>query len=543
MMRKSSACGVGLDSPAGSSPQASRPEAKLSTLRWLGRKISSLVVFGALGGLLLWGHHSGWTIPKFSALTGHGDQEGANWCGEHNVPESECVECNPDLLPKSKTFGWCKTHGVHECPLCHPEVAQTKSRPQTAALKLAWAKRPDSAAWPQNNSKCTLHERRIQFVSQESVEKAGIAVETVGMAPVTETITGSGEITYDQTRTARLSARLPGTIFQADKQVGDRVKQGDVMALVDAVEVGRAKSELLQALVEVRLKAKNFEGLSAAANSGAIPERKLREAEAALSEANIRLTATQQALTNLGLPIQAESLKAVPEDQLPDRVRLLGLPKSLATSLDSHTTGNLLPVRSPLDGVVVARDVVAGEVVDTTKVLFAVADVRQMWLNLDLRLEDARRAARGQPVRFWPDGGQEAHGHIIWISTEADHQTRTVKIRACLPNADGRLRANTFGTGKVILHVENQSVVVPSTAVQWEGCCYVVFVRDKDFSREGFPKVFHVRTVCLGAKDDQQTQIVAGILPGEVVATTGSSLLRAELLKGNLGEGCACCKK
>ncbi len=207
-------CGVGLDSPTASCPQASRLEAKHSTLRWLGRKASSLVVFVALGGLLLWGHHTGWTIPKFSALTGRGDQEASNWCGEHNVPESECVECNAALLPKAKTFGWCQVHGVHECPLCHPEVAQTKGQPQTAALRLAWAKRPDSAAWPQNNSKCTLHERRIQFVSQESVEKAGIEVETVGTAPVVETVAGSGEITYDQTRTARLSAACRAASFR-----------------------------------------------------------------------------------------------------------------------------------------------------------------------------------------------------------------------------------------------------------------------------------------------------------------------------------------
>ncbi len=536
-------CSVGLDSPTGACPPTAPPEAKRSTLRWLGHKVSSLAVFVTLGGLLLWGHHTGWTIPKFSVLTGHGEQAESNWCGEHNVPESQCIECNPDLLPKVKAFGWCQLHGVHECPLCHPEVAQTKGQPQTAALKLAWAKRPASVAWPENNSKCTLHERRIQFVSQESVDRAGIAVEAVGTAPVMETVTGSGEISYDQTRTARLSSRLSGSLFQAHKQVGDRVKQGEVIALVDAAEVGRAKSELLQALVEVRLKAKNFEGLSVAASSGAIPERKLREAEAALSEASIRLTAAQQALTNLGLPIQTESLKAVPEDQLADRLRFLGLPKTLSDSFDARTTGNLLPVRSPLDGVVVSRDVVAGEVVDSSKVLFAVADVRQMWLNLDLRLEDAKRVALGQQVRFWPDGGQEATGKVTWISTEADHQTRTVKVRAALQNADGRLRANTFGTGKVILHVQNQAVVVPSTAVQWEGCCYVVFVRDKDFFREGVPKVFHVRTVRLGAKDDQQTEIVAGILPGEVVATTGSSLLRAELLKGNLGEGCTCCKK
>ena len=116
-----------------------------------------------------------------------------------------------------------------------------------------------------------LHEHRIQFVSQEAVEKAGIDVETVGTAPVVESVTGNGEITYDQTRMARLSARVPGSMFRVYKQVGDPVKAGEVIALVDAAEVGRAKSELLQALVEVRLKAKNFEGLSLAASRGRYP--------------------------------------------------------------------------------------------------------------------------------------------------------------------------------------------------------------------------------------------------------------------------------
>ena len=116
-----------------------------------------------------------------------------------------------------------------------------------------------------------LHEHRIQFVSQEAVEKAGIEVETVGTAPVVESVTGNGEVTYDQTRMARLSARVPGSMFRVYKQVGDPVKAGEVIALVDAAEVGRAKSEFLQALVEVRLKTKNFEGLSPGGNIGGDP--------------------------------------------------------------------------------------------------------------------------------------------------------------------------------------------------------------------------------------------------------------------------------
>ena len=54
--------------------------------------------------------------------------------------------------------------------------------------------------------------------------------------------------------------------------------------------------------------------------------------------------------------------------------------------------------------------------------------------------------------------------------------------------------------------------------------------------------MFHVRTVRLGAKNEKFTEIIAGVLPGEVVATKGSDVLRAELLKNNLGEGCCCGK-
>ena len=89
----------------------------------------------------------------------------------------------------------------------------------------------------------------------------------------------------------------------------------------------------------------------------------------------------------------------------------------------------------------------------------------------------------------------------------------------------------------MILREEKQAVVVPNGAVQWEGDCYVVFVRDKDFLKERAPKVFHTRTVRIGVKDDKNTEVIAGVLPGELVAVKGSSALRAELLRGNLGEG------
>ena len=87
-------------------------------------------------------------------------------------------------------------------------------------------------------------------------------------------------------------------------------------------------------------------------------------------------------------------------------------------------------------------------------------------------------------------------------------------------------------------------VSVPNEAVQWEGCCHFVFVRDKDYLKAGSPKVFHVRKVRIEARGTRRhTEIIVGVLPGELVVTKGSGLLLTELLRGNLGEGGACHSK
>ena len=204
-------------------------------------------------------------------------------------------------------------------------------------------------------------------------------------------------------------------------------------------------------------------------------------------------------------------------------MQFLGLPAALSERLDPRTTtANLLPMKAPLDGVVVAREVVAGEGVDVARALFVVADTSKVWLTLSVRLEDAGHLALGQPVRFRPDGeSAEVAGTVSWISTAVDEKTRTLKVRADLPNPDGRLRAHAFGLGRIVLREEKNAVVVPTEAVQWEGDCYVVFVRDKNYLDEKAPKVFHVRQVRPGARDERHTEILAGVLPGELVVSQG----------------------
>jgi cobalt-zinc-cadmium efflux system membrane fusion protein len=508
-------------------------------LRLLGQVVPTAMALGLVGGLVLLGQQTGWALPKFSVLLGRQQAEKDDWCAAHNVPDSECVECRKGCLLRGAEFGWCRTHGVHECPLCHPDVAQlphtsvvSRDDLERAAQGLAFAPRVE------NNSKCKLHQQRIQFTSPEAVTRLGIEVAPAARGVVMEAVVANGEIVYDPTRVARLAARAPGTVRRVEKQLGDRVRRGDVLAVVDCAAAGRAKADFLQALTQRGLKARTVARLRGLAGQS-VSMQSLRDAEAALEEARVRLLTAEQALLNLGLPVRTADLLNLPLEEVARRLQFLGLPDRLARSLDPRSaSSNLIAVTAPLDGEVVERSVVAGEQAGPARVLFAVADTRQMWLMLNVRQEDANLLKPGLPVRFRHDGhARWDTGAVAWVSPGGDEKTRTVPVRVEFPNPDGRHHARTFGTAQVILRKEPRAVVVPNEAVHWEGDCNVVFVRDKRFDEPGVPKVFHVRSVRPGVKNGPNTEIIAGLLPGELVATRGSGILRSQLLKNNLGAG------
>jgi cobalt-zinc-cadmium efflux system membrane fusion protein len=478
-------------------------------------------------------------------LTATTGADADDWCAEHAVRESICVECDAGLLPRGKSYGWCKIHGVHECPLEHPDVAQLHNPPEITAADLERARRAlDFAVRPANSAKCKLHARRIQLASDAAAVRAGIQVVAAWKEPVVEAIAAPGEITYDATRIANLSAPVAGKVWQVHAEVGQPVKKGDVLALVDGAEAGKARGELMKDLALIEVKSKTLERQRKLYQDGAGSMARLAEAEADFDDAQIRLIGAQQALINLGLPVAIEKLKGLPPAELGRRIPFVGLPDAVVKILNPNTTtANLVPVIAPLDGMVVARKVVAGEQVDAARALFVVADTRRVWLTLQVRQEDAkllraREGTPGEPVRFLPGGAdREISGEVVWVSTAIDEKTRTVQVRADLPNPDGQLRAGTFGSGRIILREEPSAVVVPSESLQWEGDCHIVFVRDKDYASANGYKVFHTRTVRPGARTGAVTEIIAGVLPGEMVVSQGSGVLRSELLKNNLGEG------
>lgn len=539
--------------PASTIPPPPQPD---SWLAWSARTGPTVLVLALLGGFAYLGHQTGWTMPKFADLFGAQNAATDDWCKDHSVPKPICVECDKALLPLPEST-WCRVHGVHNCPFERPELAQVHSTPTVMKEDLDRARRALELKDRKENSKnCKQHLRRIQFASDDIFKKMGIDVRPVSREPIFESVSASGEIVSAQPLVAPVSAPVAGRVFLVTDEgvVGTQVKRGAVLALLDAVEVGKAKTELLQAYAQTDLRKKTVDLLTPLIAQGVLPPSRMMEADLALRESRIRLLGAQQALNNMGLPIQIEESKGLSAEELANRIQFFGIPPEIKAGLKT-TTANLMPVIASRDGTVTAAKVTLREMADAGKPLFVVSDTSQMWLVLKVRIEDvqylrvrdSKTKFPGQTVKFRPDGSnKDVEGKLVWKSTDVDEKTRTVQFRAELPNPDGRLLANTYGKGQIVVRAEartppddpaeKDAIVVSTEAIHWEGDCHIVFVRDKNFLAPNGLKVFHVRTVRPGVINGPYTEILAGVLPGEVVATRNSASLRAELLKSSLGD-------
>jgi cobalt-zinc-cadmium efflux system membrane fusion protein len=375
---------------------------------------------------------------------------------------------------------------------------------------------------------------RIEFDSTGDVDALRIDIAPVWTASLTEQVTAGGEIMFDPSRVARLSARAGGVTQKVFKAAGEPVAAGQAVAHIDSPEVGKAKGEFQQALVQSRLRERTRDDIVSAMNAASAAA--VREAEAALKEAGVRVLAAAQALTNLGLPLDPSDFRRLTPSETAQKLRQLGVEGETARTDPAGPTANLLPVRAPFAGVVLSADVVAGEVVEGGKTLFVIVDPSRVWVTLHVGSEDARRVAVGQKVFFRPDGGSSEHpAAVIWVGTAADEATRTVPVRAQAENTSGSLRASTLGRGRIVFREEEEAVVVPHEAVQMLHGRPVVFVRDPDFLKPDGPKAFDVRAVKTGGRDERNTEILAGVSSGEIVATKNSGVLLTELNRALAG--------
>ncbi len=380
----------------------------------------------------------------------------------------------------------------------------------------------------------------VTIADQESAGILGIATGQVSERTLPETLSVHGQVTYVPARLAQLSARVPGIVWNVAKEVGDPVHEGEILAILDAVEVGQAKAEFLQTLVEAELQKRNLERIEAAPDS--VPERVRRETIAAHRQARVACYNAQQKLINLGLPIRIQDLDGLTDEARAFRIRFLGLPPEFIASRDPESvTANLIPLKASFDGVVIRRDITEGEVVTPDQPQIAIADLSSMWIQLEVHKEDSSRIRTGQTVEFSADGlPATLRTTLTWISTEVDLKTRTVRAIAEVENplleasssGEGKrlLEANLFGTGTIRLRDKPNATVIPRSAVIWNGKQHVAFVPVANAQPDGSLQ-YEPRPIQTGiVTDDGFVEIVTGLDTGDTVVVSGADLLKSELL-------------
>jgi len=458
-------------------------------LGWAGGRVPTLLAWAALAGLFAYGAANGW---KF------GEPDKPKEKAKPKDEDHDDEPFTPFYQPQPFDVPILVTHDPRHCPY------ETK----TVSLK-----------------------------SPDAVAKAGIKTAAVGYDWVTVTVEAHGEVAQDPTAMAKVSPRVGGALFALEKKLGDPVRKGELLALVDSAEVGKAKAAYLTAKVHLETRERRLAALRGTSDPN---PAMVAEAEAAAREARAGLYSARQGLANLGLPLPSADDEKLSDEALTSRLLLLGVPEAKRRELEGRAaaaggplTANLLPVLSPLDGVVTRRTGVAGETVAALAPVYEVGDPTRVYVYLDARQEDMGRLALGQGFTFKLEGGADmpaVGGEIDWISPTVDEKTRTVRVRGRVANPGGVLRSGAFGGGEIAVEPLRAGLVVPREAVQWEGCKHVVFVKVTADGTTYFP-----RKVTLGARVDGNVEILDGLDPGEEIAVAGSHVLKGELLKDRIG--------
>lgn len=477
-------------------------------------------------------------IPK--AACGFCDSsliESLGFCHGHGVPEAFCTRCSPVVIPAFKIEGdWCEKHGLPEsqCAIClakapgvpdtpggsdtavkgsPPQGSQASSgSPSAAPASHSAAPSSQSALRAQRppSEDCAVGREIVGFESAAIARRAGLSYAPAERRTVAQTIECMATVTFNENRLAHITPRAPGIVQRVNAELGDEVEAGDVLAVIDSIELGSAKAELLQTAAIANLREKDHERQVTLAESGVTAQRALLEAQTSLAEARIAQSRASQKLRNLGLSTQQVDEVLVSEDTSP-----------------------LLAVVAPFAGTVVDRHAVLGEAVDMTSTMFTVADTGTMWAMLDVYESNIRAIKRDQEIALAVHAlaGETFAGQITWVASQLDPHTRTLKARAQVDNTDGWLRANMVGRAVVKARPEQESVVIPAAALQWDGCCNLVFVKLDDAR-------FQPRKVTVAFEIANEAVIADGLQGGETVVAEGSFLLKTQLLKDRIGAGC-----
>ncbi len=313
-----------------------------------------------------------------------------------------------------------------------------------------------------------------------------LLVSPVGSAATTRQLDLPAMIEADPVRTVNILPPLSGRLSAVPVRLGDVVRQGQLLALLQAPDLTQAAADLDKA-TDIR----------------ALTRRALERADAVNAAGGNAGKDTEQARSN-DMQAQAEMQRASA------RLAALG-------STDGHRA---LRITAPVAGTITVIGNATGAYInDTTASLMTIANLERVLVTAYVPENQIAAIRRGQTadIRLQAYPGLVLHGAISYVSAVVEPDTRRIKVRITLANPDGKLKPSMFATVQISSAAATR-LVLPASALLMNNDSVSVFV-------ETAPWTFVRRTVTLGSEDGETVQILSGVRAGERVVVRGGVLL------------------
>jgi cobalt-zinc-cadmium efflux system membrane fusion protein len=352
------------------------------------------------------------------------------------------------------------------------------------------------------------HEEGKLTLSPEAQREAGITITEALGGALEQTLNLPGEIMLNADRVVHIVPRVGGIVQRVNKTLGDEVKPGEIMAVLESRELAETKAAYLAAKQRLALAKATLASAEELRAKRILPGLEYLGTKRDFDNAAIELRTVTQKLHALGLT--ETEITAITQNQ------------------DKGVAFAVYELRAPAAGTVIEKHITLGEVVENNSDVFIIADLSAVWANVTVYAQDTPRLSVGQAVHITAEGfPTEATGKISYISPVVAEATRTATARVLVPNPNERWKPGTFITALIVLATEPVRTLIPNDAIQTVDNKPVVFVPEDD----GFAP----RPVTVGRANSTHSQILAGLEPRDRYVSTGAFVLKAELGKGEGG--------
>jgi membrane fusion protein, heavy metal efflux system len=300
--------------------------------------------------------------------------------------------------------------------------------------------------------------------------------------------------------------------------IGAKVKKVDLLFEIDSTELSQTIGEYRKNFALTELLRRNYERKKSLFDQKITSEAEFIDTQMSYEQSKTEFEATKNKLYAMGL--NAKEIASL-------------------ESTDKGLSTGKLPFRAPISGVVVSRQITAGEMVEPGNNVIVLADLSDVWVWLNIYEQDiaSLSAAYGKgevPVEITTGAflSEVFYGKIDYMSSMINENSRALNVRVSLNNKENRLRPGMFCHASIYTGETGEVLTVPRTSILTdEGKTFVFKHVKEDFFLQVFVKV--------GRKDINSVEILDGLNTGDEVVTGGAFMLKSDVLREKMGAGCA----